>query len=136
MNIKTNLAVRSNSPCFLISTLLILFLLTPLQMKGETLDVTVDGLNYQIDDETMTASVGSNRDYSGPDIIIPDHITYEGQDYPVTSIGYEAFRGCSSLTGDLRIPEGVIAIGDYAFSGCSGLTGDSLLNTSPSPRDS
>ncbi len=128
MNIKTNLAARSNSPCFLISTLLILFLLTPLQMKGETIDamvdVTVDGLNYWINNKKMTASVANNTNYPGPDIIIPDHITYDGQDYPVTTISGYAFQGCSTLTGELKIPDSVTFIGMNAFDGCSGLTGE------------
>ncbi len=39
----------------------------------------------------------------------------------VTSIGEDAFFGCSGLT-TITIPEGVTSIGNYAFSGCSGLT--------------
>ncbi len=39
----------------------------------------------------------------------------------VTSIGYAAFRNCSSLTS-VTIPEGVTSIKNYAFEGCSGLT--------------
>jgi hypothetical protein len=39
----------------------------------------------------------------------------------VTSIGYSAFGGCSSLTA-ITIPEGVTRIGDSAFGGCSSLT--------------
>ena len=38
-----------------------------------------------------------------------------------TSIGYEAFYGCSGLTS-VTIPDGVTSIGDYAFFECSGLT--------------
>ena len=38
----------------------------------------------------------------------------------VTSIGEEAFYGCSGLTS-LVIPEGVKSIGWCAFDGCSGL---------------
>ena len=39
----------------------------------------------------------------------------------VTSIGNDAFGGCSGLT-NVTIPDSVTSIGDRAFSGCTGLT--------------
>ena len=46
----------------------------------------------------------------------------------VTSIGDEAFYGCSGLTA-VEIPSSVTSIGDEAFSGCSGLTAVEIPNS-------
>ncbi len=45
----------------------------------------------------------------------------------LTSIGSNAFCGCSGLTGSLIIPNSVTTIGDGAFQDCNGLTGDLTL---------
>ncbi|MDE7346226.1 MAG: leucine-rich repeat domain-containing protein, partial [Muribaculaceae bacterium] len=63
----------------------------------------------------VTYSQEANK-YSG-DIVIPSSVEYEGQSYPVTLIGHQAFYYCTSLTS-VEIPNSVTSIGDYAFYGC------------------
>ncbi len=63
------------------------------------------------------AIVTHGNDYQNLETIaIPSTITYEGQEYAVTSIGSMAFYGCSGLTS-VTIPEGVTSIGDWTFYG-------------------
>ena len=61
-----------------------------------------------------------SNEYTG-NVEIPKSVDYKGNTYPVTSIGEDAFDGCSDLTS-ITIPNSVTSIGDYAFDGCSGLT--------------
>ena len=70
------------------------------------------------DDGTVTITRYSGTD---TDIVIPQSI--DGK--MVTSIGRDAFEGCSGLTS-ISIPEGVTRIGYSAFEGCSGLTSISI----------
>ena len=69
---------------------------------------------YQKPDETQYVEI-TDCDAEGT-IEIPKEI----KGIAVTSIGSEAFRGCSGLTS-IEIPAGVTSIGESAFYGCSGL---------------
>ena len=102
-------------------------------------DFEVDGIYYEIDgNEAAVTFRGADYDsymneYSG-DEVIPETVTYEGVTYPVTSIGENAFNGCSYLTS-VMIPGSVVAIGEWAFNGCSRLVSIPIPNSVTSIDD-
>ena len=95
---------------FLLS--LLVALLTTLSTRAY--DFQSGDLYYNITGEnTVEVTYG---DYSTlATATIPSTVIYNGTIYSVTSIGYEAFYECSSLTS-ITIPNSVTSIGDEAFS--------------------
>jgi hypothetical protein len=80
---------------------------------------TVNGINYQITSFTDQTVEVTSGDYSG-DIVIPEVVTYDDNEYAVTKIGDNAFEGSS--IENVTIPGSVTTIGDEAFYGCESLT--------------
>ena len=91
-------------------------------MAGQAMAQTrINGIYYNLDSGSGTAEVTSgSSEYSGS-ISIPEHVTYGGATYSVTSIGEKAFFYCSDLTS-ITIPNSVTSIGNGAFRQCSSLT--------------
>ena len=87
-------------------------------------DFQVDGIYYDINTDettvTVTNETGFSASYSG-EVIIPQSVTFQGNTYIVTSIGYSAFLYCTGLTS-ITIPNSVTTIGENAFFCCTGLT--------------
>ena len=99
--------------------LLLLFFAVLLSLPAFAYDYQIDGIFYDLDTSNHTATVTSNKAYTG-NIIIPSSITYNDDEYAVTSIGDHAFSGCTGLTS-VEIGSSVTSIGNYAFYRCSGL---------------
>ena len=97
-------------------------------------DVKIDGIYYNLISEGKTAEVTSGEERYSSEVVIPSSITVEGQEYPVASIGKDAFSYCSGLTS-VTIPNSVTSIGEGAFSGCSGLTSITIPNSVTSIGD-
>lgn len=120
-------------------TIMLIMVMLPLSVFAY--DVELDGVYYGVSSNyayvTYKTSNPYGSSYSG-DVTIPETIHYNGKEYPVKSIGPDAFRDCKSLgkvtlppsiTGigysafnssslkEINIPEGVTTISEYAFQG-------------------
>ena len=97
-------------------------------------DFEVDGIYYNITSETtvgVTCRGSYGQEYSNEytgSITIPSSVIYNGNTYSVTSIGNEAFNGCTGLTS-VTIGNSVTSIGEYAFCACRGLTEITIPNS-------
>ena len=89
--------------------------------------VEIDGIRYNLYAESKQATVVSKSDKYSGEIVIPESVEYEGSAYSVTSIRWEAFKGCSGLTS-VTIPSSVTSIGSGAFSDCFSLTSVTIGN--------
>ncbi len=72
---------------------------------------TVGGINYDVT-SSNTVAVSSNKSATG-DIVIPNAVSYNGNDYTVTQIYAEAFSS-TSITS-IKLPGTIKSIGGNAF---------------------
>ena len=89
-------------------------------------DFEVDGIYYNITKNSkgrmeveVTYKDKNYNSYSG-DVVVPDNVAYEGNNYKVVAIGNSAFKNCQDLTG-VDLPEGVKKVKGNAFNKCSNL---------------
>ena len=107
---------------------LLLFVMILLPLVASADAVEIDGIYYNLITKAKGAEVTSNPDKYSGDIVIPDKITYEGNEYSVMFIGERAFAECEALTS-VSIPNSVVNIGKEAFSGCRAISNISIPNT-------
>ena len=101
---------------YLFSTLLLLLCCVSVSAQVE-----INGIRYNLKLELKTAEVTSGSYQYFSTVTIPSTVTYDNQEYQVTSIGSSVFNGCSGLTA-ITIPESVTSIGERTFYKCSNLT--------------
>ena len=89
-----------------------------IKVKGAVF-VAIDGIRYSLDVKHKTALVLKNN-YVG-DVVIPQMVSYNGNEFSVTSLDDGCFSNCSSLTS-ITLPKGITSVGDCCFYGCSSLT--------------
>ena len=88
--------------------------------KINVVDTSETFLRFKILSDSTVELTNESSCRGHESITIPEKVRIEGKVYTVTSIGYFAFKECSSLTS-INIPEGVTSIGDNAFDGCDNL---------------
>ena len=103
---------------------LLLLMMALLPMAACAYDAYIDGIYYNFDSGTKTATVTYKAmyqsDYSGK-IVIPDVVTYNDVTYSVISIDEYAFYGNANLESVI-ISNSVKSIGKYAFDNCTNLS--------------
>ena len=81
----------------------------------------IDGIEYRLDMDNLTAEVIETYNHYKGDIMIPEIVVFNELTYRVERIGDMAFSECDSLTS-ITIPNSVTTIGSGAFKHCESLT--------------
>ena len=79
-----------------------------------------NGIRYLIGENNTVSVISKTEKYVGA-VVIPSQVTFNDDNYNITSIAQSAFEGCVDMTS-ISIPGSVTTIGDAAFYYCTGLT--------------
>ena len=93
------------------------FLLALLPLVASADAVEINGIYYNLIPKGSVAEVTTNPNYYTGEVTIPETVTYNYVTYNVTSIGEQAFNGCSNLK-NVNIPNSVTRIESSAFESC------------------
>ena len=108
--------------------LLLVMMLLPMVASADA--VEIEGVYYKLLGTVNgnIAEVTSNPNGYTGDLSIPAYVTSEDVQYNVTSIGENAFSGCSGLMS-INLPEGLTKIGNKAFHNCKSLINIKIPNS-------
>lgn len=95
-------------------------LIIPLSLLFSCQGNTNNTINYSFDDFTMEAMIVDSPLYNYQDLVIPSEVNYNNQVYQVTSIAINAFKN-NDYIKTLTIPDTIVSIGYDAFRDCSSL---------------
>ena len=100
-----------------------LLLLSSYAFQLYAYDVELDGIYYRVVGTRMAVVthrgaglVPEPNSYAG-EVVIPEHISYQGRTYEVRSISQNAFADCEELIS-VQLPSTLTAISACAFLGC------------------
>ena len=91
-----------------------------LKGKGDSKYIEKDGICYEIDEQKDVATIIGADTLLTQANPIADSVYYKGRNYPITSIGNNAFCNNLCITS-VSLPRSVTGIGQYAFYGCRNL---------------
>ena len=103
------------------------FLLFVLFKGGYEATVTHENIVYSIENGEATILGQEEGSNLLKDLVFPEYITYENEQYPVTTIANEAFSNSENISGTLTLCSTLKAIGSNAFYECEGITGHLII---------
>ena len=81
--------------------------------------IIIDGIKYDLFHADRTATVSLNQ-HIRYNVVIPEFVSYQGNNYSVTAIADMAFHACR-VVQSITLPNTIKSIGTHAFSKCSSL---------------
>ena len=91
--------------------ILLLACITALNLWADE-EFKIGKLTFEIETPTTVGLIHADEDITK--VFLSETIDYKGNSYTITSIGWQAFYGCTSLTSVI-IPNSVTSIGSGAF---------------------